>query len=120
MKYHTADGHEIVRDGVYKDAEGRKFICLGLINCIFPIIGYYPGDDASEDRPDSISPSSLTLWREPAEQVEVWEVLWESEHGGIYINAFNGEMAAREFAPGYDKGRILTIRLKEIITVGGV
>ncbi len=119
MKYHTADGHEIVRDGVYKSLAWHKFICLGFKADLRPIVGYFPVDDG-EACIAAYKPSDLTLWREPAEQVEVWEVVTKlPDYGRIVRHEFSSEAAAYTHSAKC-KGKTLRIRLKETITVGGV
>lgn len=119
-KYHTKDGHEIVRDGVYSNTKGEKFVCLGFKSdgqdC--PVVGYRRYSDGTEKN-DAYDPNGLTLWREPAapETVEVWEVV-TMDFDEVFYFRFNNEKDARYFAKGRDN--LLTIRHKETITVGGV
>lgn len=118
MKYYTADGHEIVRDGVYKDSDGDKFVCLGFKSQgqNLPIVGV-----ARRERGEEVSmgynPGNLTLWHEPAapETVEVWEVVYRMGNL-VYANHYTSQSAAIENSKKRD---VLTIRLKETITVGG-
>lgn len=106
----------------YHTADGEKFFCLGFKSQgqDTPVVGYcifLDGDESS----DSYNPDQLTLWREPAkpEQAEVWEVVCQHPDGEI--TAFYADnKAACEAFKSRSPDRVITIRLKETITVGGV
>lgn len=98
-KYTTVNGHEIVRDGVYKTRGGQKVTVMGFVEGnLSPIFGYHHDDTEAYTwydkgewvRQEKSLDDIMSPWIEEGEAINLHDryIGWYEEDGGcIYKSA---------------------------------
>ena len=105
-KHYTADGVEIVRDGVYRLSNGQRVAVLAIIDHKFPIVALNPGIPGDVDK---YKPENIHSIPKP---IEAWANFYphNSTRADIATMQMEGGYASREAAESACGGSALATR----------